>query len=565
MNSNPETNPILLSDPLVDVRKFILQKALYLFSLLSAVLLFIMAPGFWQSNRTNLIFAGATIVIILFLTSLIKSLPLNLRILTLLTSGFLYGLVSIFVPGMNFFSQIALLLFVIMSSIFWGSKAGFFASFISSMIVIVAEILQIVGTTEDFSVLFTAGNIEWAYHSAIFSFAAGLMAWMVSSLYTSFTYQWQREHEKLNYFETQLINSENQLQSQTTGTSKVVSHLATYQTVISQLARGGNKEEICKSILETIGANFHFYFGGIYLLDDKQEVAYFLSGTGDIGEVFSESNHKVKTKDHSLFTQVVATKEYVVVADIRTDPVIISNPLMGATRSQIIFPVLSDDQVIGLLDFQDDSTRELLPDEIQTLKWIAFLLSMYFDRDKLISAYKSNRVELENVYREMTQRNWQTFFKRKKKRYSYRFSHSVLEREVPTPAEVKQILMASDGSNIATQTKTLTGRPVSSIAIPIKLRNETLGALNIQVESGKALQSLMPMLEAAADRLAVALENARLLEEIQEKANREHLISEISAKVRSSTNVEQVLRTTAAEIGRSLGVNEVLVQLRPPK
>jgi GAF domain-containing protein len=76
-------------------------------------------------------------------------------------------------------------------------------------------------------------------------------------------------------------------------------------------------------------------------------------------------------------------------------------------------------------------------------------------------------------------------------------------------------------------------------------------------------QDMVPVLEAASNRLAVALENARLLEEIQSKADREHMISEISSKIRNSTNVDQVLRTTAAELGRTFGISEVLVQLRP--
>jgi GAF domain-containing protein len=70
------------------------------------------------------------------------------------------------------------------------------------------------------------------------------------------------------------------------------------------------------------------------------------------------------------------------------------------------------------------------------------------------------------------------------------------------------------------------------------------------------------MLETITDRLALALENARLVEEIQNRAERERMIGDISAKIRSSSDVDKVLRIAAEELGRSLGIPEVLVQLR---
>ena len=70
------------------------------------------------------------------------------------------------------------------------------------------------------------------------------------------------------------------------------------------------------------------------------------------------------------------------------------------------------------------------------------------------------------------------------------------------------------------------------------------------------------MLKTITDRLALALENARLFEENQNRAEREKLIGDISAKVRSSTNLDNVLSIAAAEIGQSLGISEVLVQLK---
>jgi GAF domain-containing protein len=89
-----------------------------------------------------------------------------------------------------------------------------------------------------------------------------------------------------------------------------------------------------------------------------------------------------------------------------------------------------------------------------------------------------------------------------------------------------------------------------------------LGVVDIRFDSANVSPDLISLIEGTVNRLAVSLENARLLEEIQFRAERERLIGEISSKVRSASDVDTVLRVAIQEIGQSLGVSEVMVQLR---
>jgi GAF domain-containing protein len=100
------------------------------------------------------------------------------------------------------------------------------------------------------------------------------------------------------------------------------------------------------------------------------------------------------------------------------------------------------------------------------------------------------------------------------------------------------------------------------LALPIKLRNQVIGALDIHFNGTSIPQDLAQLLEATATRLALALENARLLEELKMRAERERLVGDITTRVRSSTAVQDILSSAAEELGRNLGVSEVVVQLR---
>jgi GAF domain-containing protein len=69
------------------------------------------------------------------------------------------------------------------------------------------------------------------------------------------------------------------------------------------------------------------------------------------------------------------------------------------------------------------------------------------------------------------------------------------------------------------------------------------------------------VMQTMADQVAVAIENARLFEEIQGLARRERTISQITGKLRSALNMETVLQTAVQELGQALGASEAIVRL----
>ena len=89
-----------------------------------------------------------------------------------------------------------------------------------------------------------------------------------------------------------------------------------------------------------------------------------------------------------------------------------------------------------------------------------------------------------------------------------------------------------------------------------------MGVVNVQIPAARNWdQSELDITQAIADRVALALENARLFQEAQRRASRELAISEISTKITSSIQVEAILRTAAEELSHALRGSEVLVQL----
>ena len=61
--------------------------------------------------------------------------------------------------------------------------------------------------------------------------------------------------------------------------------------------------------------------------------------------------------------------------------------------------------------------------------------------------------------------------------------------------------------------------------------------------------------------MALAIENARLIEQTQRTAQRERTINEINTRVRQSVDLDAILRTAVNELGQSLKAARVLARV----
>ena len=101
----------------------------------------------------------------------------------------------------------------------------------------------------------------------------------------------------------------------------------------------------------------------------------------------------------------------------------------------------------------------------------------------------------------------------------------------------------------------------ATLAVPIHLRGEIVGVLDIHIPSGHDWDpDEIDIAKAVADRLSLALESATLLRSTQRRAEIERLTADISGKISSSINLRNVLETAVAELGHALPGSEIVIQ-----
>jgi GAF domain-containing protein len=101
----------------------------------------------------------------------------------------------------------------------------------------------------------------------------------------------------------------------------------------------------------------------------------------------------------------------------------------------------------------------------------------------------------------------------------------------------------------------------TSLSLPIKLRGEVIGAVDIHAPDSRPWdQDELDIVTAIIERAAIAMENARLLAESQKRAAKERTIGEISSKISVQSDIDELLKTVAQELGRTLPGAEVAIQ-----
>ena len=103
------------------------------------------------------------------------------------------------------------------------------------------------------------------------------------------------------------------------------------------------------------------------------------------------------------------------------------------------------------------------------------------------------------------------------------------------------------------------------LKVPVKLREQIIGYIGLEKDdpAREWTEDEISVAEATASQVALTLENARLVEESQNRALREQLAGEVTANMRASLDVEAVLKTAVEEIYSALDLDNIVIQLEP--
>lgn len=330
---------------------------------------------------------------------------------------------------------------------------------------------------------------------------------------------------------------------------------------ISEISRTISTEQRLEMLLPLItrlvSERFDFYHVGVFFVDETRRYAYLQAANSDGGQRMLARGHRLEI-GKGLVGTVAQTARPRIALDVGTDAAFFDNPDLPDTRSEMALPLNIRGQTIGVLDVQSTKSGAFSDSDANTLGILADQVAIAIDNARLFGQTLQAREEAEALYAQIQHREWNTFVE-KEARVGYRQT-ATGGRRLAKPVDSDEIRAALEKGRVVVVDRDNRSQP--TIAVPVQLRGQTIGVLNIMAptKSHKWGQDEVNLVQAISDRLALALDNARLLLESQRRAAKEAKIAEVSARIGASINMRNVLQTAVEELGRALPGSEVVIQ-----
>ncbi len=312
-------------------------------------------------------------------------------------------------------------------------------------------------------------------------------------------------------------------------------------------------------ITRLVSEQFGYYHAGIFLLDETRQFAVLQAANSMGGRNMLARGHRLEVGGSGIVGYVAKTGVPRIALDVGLDAVFFNNPDLPNTRSEMALPLKVREQIVGVLDVQSEEAGAFTENDANTLGILADQIAIALENARLFAQTQQALNEAQALYQQKTQEGWLAF-SREEDLIGYQ-QGLVGGKKLTTPVTTDEITQAMNrGSIMMFNADGAAHEP--SIVVPIKLRGQVIGAMNIKAPTRDRQWTgdEIDLVEAISDRLSLALENARLIQESQRQLIKEQTISDVTGKISTSINLQNVLQTAVEELGRAMPGSEVVIK-----
>ena len=335
--------------------------------------------------------------------------------------------------------------------------------------------------------------------------------------------------------------------------TKDVEQRSNYLEAVAEVGREAasilDTRQLIRQVVDLIRTRFDLYYVGLFMVDALGEYAVLQAGTGEAGEAMLARGHRIRI-GQGMIGWSIANKRPRIALEAGADVVRLVTDLLPLTRSEAALPLISRGRVLGALTVQSDKPGIFTTETIAVLQTMADQVALALDNSRLFSESEETLETLRRSYGELSRKTW-TDVARTRQARGYRLD----QQGVRPIQENESSLKAEDDGTL--------------VKIPIRLRDQVLGYIEARKPelTGGWSQEELALITNLVDQLSVALENARLYEDTQYRAERERMLAEITTKVRATTDVNTIMQTAIFELATALRVPYGAIRLHkvPPQ
>ncbi|MCI0519783.1 MAG: GAF domain-containing protein, partial [Chloroflexi bacterium] len=343
------------------------------------------------------------------------------------------------------------------------------------------------------------------------------------------------------------------------------SQLQASAEVTREITSANDLEELLSRAVNLIRERFGFYHVGIYLVDEMKEYAYLRAATGDAGRRMLAEGRREKIGGEGMVSYVISRNQPLTAQDSSPGAPAFSDPALPDAHSQLILPLVAGSRIVGALDVHSASQAAFDKEDVAVLHTLADQLAVSIENIRLVERVEGALKEINAFYQQQVKTAWKDITQQDRNmafvydRLAIKPIDQPLPPEVVSRLESGQVVILDAGQ--ASQAGN--GRIHSTLIVPLLLRDQMIGSIGVESDEPDHYWSEeeIATVQAAAAQAALTLENARLLEQSRQRAERERLVADITARMRQTLDVDTVLKTAVVEMRKALDLKNVEIRL----
>jgi GAF domain-containing protein len=302
--------------------------------------------------------------------------------------------------------------------------------------------------------------------------------------------------------------------------------------------------DMLTTIARQVSDRFGFYHVGIFLLDNNREYALLQAANSLGGQRMLARGHRLKVGEQGIVGYVTLSGNPRIALDVGADAVYFNNPDLPDTHSEVALPLKFGSEIIGALDIQSMESNAFTREDIDIFTILADQVSVAIQNARLLEQARRALREAEVASNQLTGQAWRGY------------AQTIQTKGFRYDGIKAEAVKDASGS----------GSDPDSLLVPVRLRGQMIGKLKFKAADPSRgwTEDEQAIIEATAERMALALDAARLLDDAQKRASRETFLSQVGAKLGASFQMDSILRDTVEELGQAMKGTTVSFQLVQP-
>ncbi len=357
-------------------------------------------------------------------------------------------------------------------------------------------------------------------------------------------------------------------------------------------------DNLLRQAVNLVHERFDFYHAAVFLVDTAGENVIIREATGEAGTQMKRVGFKLAVGSKSVIGFVSQEKELLVINEIAKDSTYVTNPFLSESKAEACLPLKVGERILGVLDVQSQRAYMFTDENVRILQILADQLAIAIVNSELFAEAQERLTQHRLLHHVTTAAASSTTIEEA-------LNSAVQGLQVTLGGDQISIMMA-DKEQKMLEVKSSIGYPNedsarlkipfgvgvtgwvaarrlslrlgdvakdsryivvnpkirSELAIPLIYRNEVLGVLNVESTRLNAYtENDEEMLGTLAGSLAAIIAHSRLLDQFRRQVEREHLLYEITNKIRHTTNPEKILSITTEELNKALSTRKTQIEI----